>query len=122
MLDGIISGGINLDGINIVSSRFDVNNMDELKEIGDNLRLKLSSGVALIYSVIEGKINLVTVVSDDLIKEKGLNAGKLAGDFAKLVGGGGGGKPHLATAGGKDVDNLDSALSEFKNIVKKYLE
>ncbi|MFI5145319.1 MAG: alanine--tRNA ligase, partial [Ignavibacteria bacterium] len=122
MLDAIISGGINLDGIKVVSSKFDVNNIDELKEIGDNLRLKLSSGVALIYSVIEGKINLVTVVSDDLIKEKGLNAGKLAGDFAKLVGGGGGGKPHLATAGGKDVDKLDSALSEFKSIVKKYLK
>lgn len=122
MLDGIISTGINLDGINIITSKFDVGNMDELKEIGDNLRLKLSNGVGLLYSVIEGKINLVTVVSDNLIKEKGLNAGKLAGDFAKLVGGGGGGKPHLATAGGKDIDKLESALSEFKNIVKKYLK
>jgi alanyl-tRNA synthetase len=122
MLDGIISQGAKLDGINIVSSKFDVNNMDELKEIADNLRLKIGRGVGLIYAIIEGKINLVTVVSDDLIKEKGLNAGKLAGDFAKLVGGGGGGKPHLATAGGKDIDKLDSALKEFKNIVKKYLE
>ena len=122
LLDGLVKNGSKLDGINIVSAKMEVNNMDELKEIGDNLRLKLGRGVGLIYSVNEGKVNLVTVVTDDLIKEKVLNAGKLAGDFARMIGGGGGGKPHLATAGGKDVEKLDNALKEFKNIVKKYLE
>lgn len=121
-LDELITGGTRIDGINIVLSKFDVNNMDELKEIGDNLRTKIGSGVGLIYSIIEGKINLVTVVSDNLIKDKALNAGNLAKDFSRLVGGGGGGKPHLATAGGKDVDKMENALSEFKNIVKKYLK
>ncbi len=61
-------------------------------------------------------------MSDDLIKEKGLNAGKIAGDVARILGGGGGGKPHLATAGGKDVTKLEEARSQVKNIVQKYLK
>ncbi len=121
-LDDIISNGYKLGGINIVTSKFDVNSMDELKEIGDNLRLKMGSGIGLIYAIIEDKVNLVVTVSDDLIKEKDLSAGKIAGDFARIIGGGGGGKPHLATAGGKDISKLDMALAEFKNIIQKYLK
>ncbi|HEY3251855.1 MAG TPA: DHHA1 domain-containing protein, partial [Ignavibacteria bacterium] len=62
------------------------------------------------------------VVSDNLIKEKGLNAGKIAGDVAKILGGGGGGKPHLATAGGKDVNKIKEALSKLPGIVEGYLK
>jgi alanyl-tRNA synthetase len=121
-LNEIISKGFRFNEMNIVSAKFDVNNMDELKDIADTLRAKIGSGVGLLYSILDGKVNLVAVVSDNLIKDKGLNAGKIAGDFAKIIGGGGGGKPHLATAGGKDIDKLDFALSELKNIVQKYLK
>jgi alanyl-tRNA synthetase len=61
-------------------------------------------------------------VTDDLIKEKGLSAGKIAGEVAKILGGGGGGKPHLATAGGKDVSKIDFALKELQNIVKNQIK
>jgi len=67
--------------------------------------------------VIDGKINLVCSVSDNLIKEKNLNAGKLIAEVAKELGGGGGGRPQLATAGGKDVSKLDEALKKFETKV-----
>jgi alanyl-tRNA synthetase len=80
--------------------------------------------VGFIYemnAIIDGKVGLCAVVSDDLVKEKKLSAGKIAGDVAKILGGGGGGKPHLATAGGKDVTKIDEALDALPGIIKKYL-
>src|SRR4030095_5055491 len=109
-------------GFRLVSGKVDTDNMDELKEIGDKLREKIGSGVGVLYSVIDDKVSLVAVVSDDLIKEKKLSAGKIAGDVEKILGGGGGGKPHLATAGGKDVSKIDEALGRLKSIVEVYLK
>jgi alanyl-tRNA synthetase len=95
--------------------------MDELKSFGDELRNRIKSGVGVLFAEPEGKAGIVCVVSDDLIKEKKLSAGKIVGELAKLVGGGGGGRPHLATAGGKDVDKISLALSDVEGIVKKFL-
>jgi alanyl-tRNA synthetase len=55
------------------------------------------------------------------MKNKNLAAGKIVGDIAKIVGGGGGGRPHLATAGGKDVTKINDALDQVEEIVKKYV-
>lgn len=90
--------------------------MDELKSMGDELRSKIKSGVGLLISHIEDKVSIVVVVSDDLIKDKKLSAGKIVGEVAKIVGGGGGGRPHLATAGGKDVAKIDEALAAFEKM------
>ena len=95
--------------------------MDELKNLGDALRSKLSSGVGVLGAVVDEKVALVCVVTDDLIKEKKLQAGKIVGEIAKRVGGGGGGRPHLATAGGKDIDKLDEALRQTSAIVQSML-
>lgn len=120
-LDDFIAKADSVNNIKVVAAKFETDKMDELKEIGDALRSKLRSGAGLLYSVNDGKINLVAVITDDLISGKGMNAGKLAGEIAKMLGGGGGGRPHLATAGGKDVSKLESAVTEFKNVVRKYL-
>jgi alanyl-tRNA synthetase len=120
-LGSIIAKAEDLNGIKIVTGKFDVNSMDELKEIGDVLRGKIGSGVGVLFSVVDNKVNIVAVVSDNLIKDKGLNAGKIAGDAARLLGGGGGGKSHLAAAGGKDVSKLDEAIAQVKNIVQNYI-
>jgi alanyl-tRNA synthetase len=74
--------------------------------------------VGLLASIIDDKVALVCVVSDDLIKTKNIQAGKIVGAVAKIVGGGGGGKPHLATAGGKDVAKLDEALKSVAAVVE----
>ena len=122
LVDELISKGQDVTGFKLVSGKFDVDNMDELKEIGDKLREKLKSGVGFLYSVIDDKVSLVATVSDDLVKEKKLSAGKIAGDAAKILGGGGGGKPHLATAGGKDVSKIDEAIKALPGIIEKYLK
>jgi len=74
-----------------------------------------------LFSVIDEKVSIVCVVSDDLIKEKKLSSGKIVGEIAKLVGGGGGGKNHLATAGGKDTAKIPAALSKVEEVVGSYL-
>lgn len=120
-IDELLKNPVLHGGFRLVSAKFDVDSMDELKEIGDKLREKIGSGVGLLYSVIDGKVALCAVVSDDLVKGKKLSAGKIAGDIAKILGGGGGGKPHLATAGGKDVSKIDEAIAALPGVIDKYL-
>jgi alanyl-tRNA synthetase len=70
---------------------------------------------------VEDKVQMVCLVTDDLVKEKKILAGKIVGEIAKIVGGGGGGRPHMATAGGKNVDKIDEALDRFNNVVSNNL-
>jgi alanyl-tRNA synthetase len=95
--------------------------MDELKSFGDELRNRIGSGVGVLISQIDDKVGIVAVVSDDMMKEKKLSAGKIVGELAKLVGGGGGGRAHLATAGGKDVGQIVTTLSKVEKIVGGFL-
>lgn len=111
-----------IDGFGVVSGIVDVDNIDQLKELGDVLREKLKSGVGLLASKIEDKVQFVCVVTDNLIKEKKLSAGKIVGEVAKIVGGGGGGRPHLATAGGKEISKLNEALNQFEKIILKFIQ
>ncbi|MCE1190258.1 MAG: alanine--tRNA ligase [Ignavibacteria bacterium] len=110
-----------LNGIPVYKGIISATDMDEIKRFGDELRNSFKSGIGLLASEIEGKVGLVCVVSDDLIKEKKLNAGKIVGDVAKILGGGGGGRPHLATAGAKDVSRMANALAELNTILAVYL-
>ncbi|MBA4312991.1 MAG: alanine--tRNA ligase [Chlorobiaceae bacterium] len=121
-IDSMIAGAEIIDNIKIVVQKVDVQSVEELQSLGDALRSKLGSGVGLLATVMNEKISLVCVVTDDLIKTKKLQAGKIVGDVAKLVGGGGGGRPHLATAGGKDVAKLDEAIKQVGMIVKNLLK
>jgi alanyl-tRNA synthetase len=120
-LDHIISLHSSEKGIKIFKGRVHADNMDELKSFGDELRNKMGSGVGVLISQIEDKAGIVAVVSDDLIKEKKLSAGKIVEELAKLVGGRGGGRPHLATAGGKDVSGIPSAISKVEKIVGNFI-
>ena len=120
-LDHILSLHSTEKGISIFKGRVHADNMDELKSFGDELRNKMGSGVGVLISQIEDKVGIVAVVSDDLIKEKKLSAGKIVGELAKLVGGGGGGRPHLATAGGKNIAGISSAIGKVEKIVGSFL-
>ncbi|MDZ7767237.1 MAG: DHHA1 domain-containing protein [Melioribacteraceae bacterium] len=120
-IDDIISNPEELNGISLYKGKVEVTGMDELKSMGDELRNKMKSGVGLLIAQVEDKVQMVCVVTDDLVKDKKVMAGKIVGQVAKLVGGGGGGRPHMATAGGKDVDKIDEALDQFGEIVKSLL-
>ncbi len=117
-IDALVMNAKAIDGFKLVGSKIAANDIESLKSLGDTLRTKLGSGVGLLASIIDEKVALVCVVSDDLIKSKNLQAGKIVGVVAKQLNGGGGGKPHLATAGGKDVAKLDETLKNFSDIVK----
>lgn len=117
-IDDIIKTPININGMNLFKGKVEASSMDEIKSMGDELRNKMKSGVGLLISAIGEKVGIVCVVSDDLIKEKKIQAGKIVGSVAKIVGGGGGGRPHLATAGGKDISKIDEALEKTDGIIE----
>ncbi len=110
-LDTILTSPSDVNGVKVFKGKVSASNMDELKSMGDELREKMKSGVGVLISEIEGKVGIVAVVSDDLIKDKKILAGNIVKQVAQVVGGSGGGKPHLATAGGKDVSKIDEALN-----------
>ena len=116
-LDHILSLSSEEKNITIHKGKVHADNMDELKSFGDEMRNRIKSGVGVLIAQIDDKVGIVAVVSDDLIKDKKLSAGKIVGELAKLVGGGGGGRPHLATAGGKDVGQIITALAKVEKIV-----
>lgn len=121
-IDGLIANASSVDGIKLVASEISAGSMDELKSLGDTLRSKLGSGIGVLGTVIEDKAAFVCVVTDDLIKNRNLLAGKIVGELAKQVGGGGGGKPHLATAGGKETAKLAQALDSTPAILQSLLK
>jgi alanyl-tRNA synthetase len=120
-IKGIAAGARTVDGVRVAFAVVEAGTMDELKSLGDALRVKLSSGVGVLGAAIDGKAALVCVVTDDLITTKKLSAGSIVGEIARRVGGGGGGKPHLATAGGKDPARLNEAISETPAIIQRML-
>ena len=77
------------------------------------LKPKLTTGVVVLGGVAEGKVSLICYVTPDMVKA-GKNAGKIVGEIAKQCGGGGGGRPELATAGGKQPEKLAGALAAVR--------
>jgi alanyl-tRNA synthetase len=110
-----------VSNIKIYKGKVTADNMDELKAFGDEMRSKIQSGIGVLVAQVDNKVGIVAVVSDDLIKSKKLSAGKIVGELAKLVGGGGGGRPHLATAGGKDVSQITAAIGKVEKVVGSFL-
>ncbi len=119
--DSIFEKAAEVNNVKVFKAKINAENMDELKSFGDEARNKIKNGIGILFAEFEGKVGIVCVVSDDLIKEKKLSAGKIVGELAKIVGGGGGGRPHLATAGGKDVSKIPDALNLVEDTVKKFL-
>jgi len=120
-LDHILALTSEISNIKIYKGKVTADNMDELKSFGDEMRNKIESGVGVLVAQVDNKVGIVAVVSDDLIKSKKLSAGKIVGELAKLVGGGGGGRPHLATAGGKDVAHISAAISKVEDVVGGFI-
>ena len=116
-IDDIIKSSEIINGINLIRKVINNLTMDQLKEIGDKIREKSENTVALIGTKNEEKLAFVCTVSDDLIKSKNLKAGDLIREIAKVAGGGGGGKPHLATAGGKDLNKFEEAMNKITELI-----
>ncbi|MBS4023191.1 MAG: alanine--tRNA ligase [Dethiobacter sp.] len=109
------------NGVPVLSAVVSAGNMETLREMADRLKNKLGSGVIVLGAAAEGKVLLVATVTNDLIKA-GYHAGKLVAEVAKMTGGGGGGRPDMAQAGGKNVDDLDAALAKVNYFVRSQIE
>lgn len=115
-----IEGGIKLVKGEIVGA-----DMDLLKQLGYDALERLAENSIIVLGAKdeeEGKVYIMVAVTDDIIKTKGLKAGALVGQIGKLVGGGGGGQPNLATAGGRNPEKLTEALKKVNEIIEEHIK
>jgi alanyl-tRNA synthetase len=105
-------------GVRYITRRVQIDNMDEFRAIGDRIRDRLKSGVGVLATVADQKIVFLCAVTDDLIKAGKLKAGDIVKQVAQIAGGSGGGRPHLALAGAKDINKLDEALNAVPKIIR----
>ena len=103
-------------GVKLLAAKVSGVDMNGLRDLGDQLKEKLGEGVILLASDLEGKVNLVAMATEDAMK-KGAHAGNLIKGIAGLVGGGGGGRPNMAQAGGKNPGGIKAAIAEAAKVL-----
>ena len=104
-------------GVKLLATKVSGVAMNGLRDLGDQLKEKVPSGVVVIASEAEGKVNLIAMATDDAMA-KGAHAGNLIKGIASLVGGGGGGRPNMAQAGGKNPAGIDACLAEAEKVLE----
>jgi alanyl-tRNA synthetase len=117
-LEGLLGQVRRQDGLAYLAARVDAPDAARLREMGDWLRDKLGSGVVVLGAVVGDKPQILSVVTADLVK-RGYHAGNLVKALAQIVGGGGGGRPDMAQAGGRDPSKLDEALAQVERLVSE---
>ena len=107
----------NINGVNFIASKINLDSSDAIKDLAFQMRSEVDNLFMVLGAEVKGKPNLTVVVSENLVKEKGLNAGAIIRDLAKEIQGGGGGQPFYATAGGKNISGLDNALKKAEALI-----
>lgn len=125
-LDELMNNASEIDGgVKLVSGEIPNADMDLLKQLGYEALEKSKKGTITILGAKnneEGKVYLAAAITDDLIQEKDLKAGALVGELGKMLGGGGGGQPNLATAGGGKVEKLGELFRDLPSIISRKME
>ncbi len=116
----LLGHAVRLNGLSVLAEQVEANDVDALRQMTDWFRDRLGSSVVVLGSVINEKPMLVAAATDDAI-QKGIHAGNLVRDAAKIVGGGGGGRPNMAQAGGRHADKLPEALGQVAGWVEAKL-
>lgn len=113
----LIENAEDINGIKLITKRLDGSTTDDMRSLSDTIKDKTSS-VAMVFAAVTGdKVTFLVSLSDDLV-EKGLHAGNIVKEVAKVAGGGGGGKANMAQAGAKDISKIDEAFSVAKALIK----
>lgn len=115
-ISGLIDSVKNKNGINYVVKKFEGVDVNTLRDLADEVRNKIGSVVVLFATVNDNKLNFVCAVSKDLVEKK-IAAGKIIKEIAKVAGGGGGGRPDMATAGAKDLGKVKEALNKLSELL-----
>lgn len=118
--DEILNNKTEIGGVGVLAAEVKDADANALRTMGDQLKQKLGSGVIVLASGKDGKVNLVVMATDDVVK-KGVHAGNIIKAAAAVCGGGGGGRPNMAQAGGKDASKIAQALEEAKTVIAQQL-
>ena len=112
---------VEIKGVKFVATKVDNVDMNELRNLGDKIKNEIGSGVVLVVSAIgNDKVNMIAMATDDAVA-KGAHAGNLIKAVASLVGGGGGGRPNMAQAGGKNPAGIPELLKKAPNVLEEQL-
>ncbi|BCJ87209.1 alanine--tRNA ligase [Effusibacillus dendaii] len=117
---GLLDKVQQVDGIPFIAAELSGLDMESLRSVAEDLRNRIGSGIVVVGGANDDKLNFVVAVSKDLVG-KGLQAGKIVKEVAAITGGGGGGRPELAQAGGRDVAKLTDAIGQVPEILKNQL-
>lgn len=109
-----------INNIKLLAAKVSDVDMNGLRNLGDQLKEKLGDGVIVLASSVNGKVSLLSMATEQAIKQ-GAHAGNLIKEIAALVGGGGGGRPNMAQAGGKNPEGIDDAIRQVKETLRKQL-
>lgn len=119
-IEELVNNKKTIGDVSYIAARIDYQDMNSLREIADTLRNKLKSGVVVLASENQQKVNMVAAATKDLVS-RGVHAGNLIREVAKVTGGGGGGRPDMAQAGGKDPSKISQALGKVKVLLEQQL-
>ena len=108
-------------GVSVLTIRLDNMEMDDLRTMGDQLKNKLRSGVIVLAGGNQNKVNILAMATEDVIK-KGIHSGNIVKAIAPIVGGGGGGRPQMAQAGGKDITQINQALQKAIEVISDQIQ
>ena len=114
--DEVLSKAVEIKGVKVVTARFDTLDIDGLRNTGDMLKNKLESGVVVLASNYADKVSFVVTATKDVLA-KGVHSGNIVKEVAKVAGGGGGGRPDMAQAGGKDASKINDALKASLSVI-----
>jgi alanyl-tRNA synthetase len=119
--DKLLDTAFEVKGVKVIAAEVPATEMQTLREMSDKLREQLGSGIVVLATAIDGKPQILAAVTDDLLA-RGAHAGELVKNVARVVGGGGGGRPSLAQAGGRDLSKLREALAQVRDLVAEQLK
>jgi len=114
--ESLLTQAENIKGVNVLAAKIPSARMEIMREMSDIIRDKLKSAIVVLGTIYQDKPAFIAAVTPDLVK-KGYDAGKIVKQVAEVAGGGGGGKPGLAQAGGKDKEKLEEALKSVKGLI-----
>ena len=121
-VERLVSSAEDVSGAKVVVARVSIKTQDMMRNAGDLLREKLKNGVGVIAAEFDGKGFILAFVGDSLLSDKRIMAGDIAREAAKAVGGGGGGKPHMATAGVRDASLIGKAMERAREFIIEMLK
>ena len=116
--EGLLDLKKDVGGVALIASRVAATRVEALREMGDWLRDRLGSGVVVLGTVVEERPHLIAMVTSDLVAD-GIDAAQIVRGAAKAIQGGGGGRPDVAQAGGRDADRLDEALGLVPGLLRR---